>query len=76
MGKGKPYWTQDDEWGEHLHTPDYNPDFNTAMKDLVPDTERRWDRRLRAWWISHAWLDEVDALLRLHYEEFLETRDY
>lgn len=76
MGKGKPYWKKGDEWGEHLYTPDYNPEFNDAMKKLVPDTERRWDRKMRAWWISHGWLDEVDALLKVHYQNFLETRDY
>ena len=72
--EGKPYWTVD-EWGEFLHTPKYNEDFNKALKNLVPETERRWDKRERAWWISHAWLDEVDALLREHYEEYSMVRD-
>ena len=70
----KPYWTMD-EWGEYLHTPDYNPEFNEKLKALVPDTERRWDRKERGWWISHGWLDEVDILLRGYYEDYSMVRD-
>ena len=72
---GKPYWTDDDEWGEFLHTPGYNEEFNKAMKDIVPDTERRWNKQKRAWWISHGWLDEVEVLLREHYPEYVTNRD-
>jgi len=75
MGKGKPHWTMD-EWGEFLHLPDYNEDFNREMKDMVPDTERRWDKRERAWWISDAWLDEVDSLLRRYYDEYVMVRSW
>lgn len=73
-GKPKPYWTMD-EWGEFLHMPDFNPEFNEGLKDLVPYSERRWDKQERAWWISDAWLDEVDVLLRSHYENYLMVRD-
>lgn len=71
----KPHWTSD-EWGEYLHLPDYNEEFNKRMKDIVPDTERRWDRKERAWWISHAWLDEVDVLLREFYEDYRIVREW
>jgi len=74
MGKGKPYWTAD-EWGEFLHLPDFNKDFNEAMKNVVPDTERRWDKRERAWWISDGWLDETDAIIRDYYEDYVNVRD-
>ena len=38
------------------------------MKEAVPPEERKWDRDKNMWWISDAYLDEVDQLL-FHYFE-------
>lgn len=70
----KPHWTED-QWGDYLHLPDYNQEFNQRMKDIVPQEERRWDGKERAWWISHGWVDEIEALLREYYEDYVTTRD-
>ncbi len=46
----------------------YNADFIAEMKAVVPGESRKWDEGRRQWWISDAWLDEVDDLLFGHFE--------
>lgn len=55
------------KYGMFLMCP-YNPDFLDAMKHVVPEDERKWDNMKKAWWISDAWLDEVDGLVFEHFE--------
>lgn len=50
------------KYGMHLSCP-YHPEFLERMKEIVPEDERKWDKGNKAWWISDAYLDEVDALI-------------
>lgn len=63
-----PEW-QNAKYGMYLHAP-YNRDFTNAMKDLVPPDERKWENDKKAWWISDAWVDDVDILLKDYYEGY------
>ena len=69
----RPEW-QSGEYGMHLESP-YNPDFIEALKRDVPADERKWDSVRKQWWISDAYLDEVDALLFDYFEESGYGRD-
>lgn len=40
--------------------------FFNQLKELVPETERRYDRDRRGWWISDGWLWEVRQLIAEH----------
>jgi len=64
--KNPPEW-QSGEYGMYLECP-YNPDFIEELKRSVPDGERKWDSDRKQWWISDAYLDEVDSLLFHHFE--------
>jgi len=66
--KNEPEWISAD-YGMELYAP-YNPDFTEEMKTLVPEDDREWRHEKKAWWISEAWIDEVDSLLRDHYEGY------
>ncbi len=66
MGRPRPEW-QSGKYGMYLSSP-YNADFITDMKNTVPAAERKWDDLRKQWWISDAWLDEVDDLLFRHFE--------
>jgi len=63
-----PEWISD-KYGMLLYAP-YNEDFMDEMKKLVPITDREWKHAKQAWWVSEAWIDEVDALLREHFPEY------
>ncbi len=65
----RPEW-QTAKWGMFLELPyhESNKDFLVDMKSAVPEDERRWDKDKKQWWISDAYLDEVDQLL-FHYFE-------
>jgi hypothetical protein len=62
----RPEW-QGAKYGMYLECP-YDADFIEELKSTVPPDERKWDSVRKQWWISDAWLDEVDALLREHFE--------
>jgi len=57
------------KYGMLLYAP-YNKEFTDEMKELVPTSDREWRGAERAWWISEAWVDEVDALLREHFSGY------
>jgi hypothetical protein len=63
-----PEW-QNGKHGMYLYAP-FNRDFTDAMKEMVPRDEREWDKVKKAWWISDAWIDDVDILLRDHFEDY------
>lgn len=65
----RPEWITS-KWGMFLGLPysERNKDFLTDMKGAVPQEERKWDNDKKQWWISDAYLDEVDQLL-FHYFE-------
>lgn len=64
--KTRPEW-QLAKYGMYLHC-DYNEDFISDMKAEVPDEEREWRSDVGAWWISDAYIDEVDDLVFRHFE--------
>lgn len=66
--KQSPEWISA-KYGMELYAP-YNEDFTKEMKVAVPESDRKWLHEKKAWWISEAWVDEVDALLREHYEDY------
>lgn len=61
----RPEW-QMAKNGMNLDSP-YNPDFIQEMKSIIPETERKWIRDKKMWWISDAYLDEVEALLLQYF---------
>lgn len=63
--------------GMWLHLPwhENNRDFLDDMKDQVPRSDRKWDNDKKEWWISDAYLDEVDNLIFNHFEETAFGRD-
>lgn len=63
-----PEW-QSAKYGMYLYAP-FNRDFTDAMKEMVPIDERKWHGDKKAWWISDAWTDDVDILLREHFEDY------
>ena len=63
----QPEW-QSAEYGMYLECP-YNRDFLDEMKRAVPSDERKWDNKRKQWWISDAYLDEVDNLLFTYFEK-------
>jgi len=67
MSQQQPEWQSAKE-GMYLDCP-YNQDFLDEMKEVVPREERRWDNQRKQWWISDAYLDEVDNLLFSHFEK-------
>ena len=69
----RPEW-QSGKYGMYLESP-YNPDFIEELKQTVPSDERKWNSVRKQWWISDAYLDEVDALLFQHFEESGYGRD-
>ncbi len=69
----RPEWRRG-EFGMYLDSP-YNPEFIEEMKATVPHEDRKWDPEKKEWWISDAWLDEVDALLFQHFESSGYGRD-
>lgn len=58
------------KWGMLLDLPfnEKNKEFLEDMKKAVPSDERKWEKDKKMWWISDAYLDEVDQLL-FHYFE-------
>ena len=56
------------KYGMLLDCP-YNSEFIEDMKREVPSDERKWDNDKKMWWISDAYLDEVDALLFNYFED-------
>lgn len=66
MSKDNPPEWQNGKYGMYLESP-YNPDFIDALKSTVPQDERKWDSVRKQWWISDAYLDEVDGLLFEHF---------
>jgi len=63
--------------GMWLHLPwhENNRAFLDDLKDQVPRGERKWDNEKKEWWISDAYLDEVDNLIFNHFEETAFGRD-
>lgn len=61
----RPEW-QSAKYGMYLESP-YNADFIEALKKEIPPDERKWDSKRNQWWISDAYLDEVDDLLRIYF---------
>lgn len=55
------------KYGMYLMCP-YNPDCLEKMKKVVPEDERKWDNLKKAWWVSDAWLDEVDSIVFEFFE--------
>lgn len=68
-----PEW-QSGKYGMYLESP-YNPQFIEALKATVPPDERKWDSKRKQWWISDAYLDEVDGLLFEYFEKSGYGRD-
>lgn len=62
-------WWEEDRFGKFLHC-DYNESFVQAVKRVVPDKEREFDRKRRVWWISDGWIYEVDNLIMEHYKGY------
>ena len=60
--------------GMYLDCP-WNEDFLTEMKRVVPPDEREWDNQRKRWWISDAWIDEVDNLIFTYFETSSTGRD-
>lgn len=52
----------------YLECP-YNEDFIEDLKKGIPTDERKWNSVRKQWWISDAYLDEVDVLLFRHFEK-------
>ena len=53
----------------------YNTDFIEELKRDVPANEREWNSARKQWWISDAYLDEVDVLLFRYFEQSGYGRD-
>lgn len=72
----RPEWEKA-KWGMLLNLPfhEKNREFLVDMKKIVPEDERRWDREKKNWWISDAYLDEVDQLLFHYFETQGHGRD-
>ena len=72
----RPEWEKS-KWGMLLNLPfhEKNREFLVDMKKIVPEDERRWDREKKKWWISDAYLDEVDQLLFHYFETQGHGRD-
>ncbi len=62
--KAPPQWFPS-EYGMYLDC-EYKEGLVNELKNDVPYQERRWDGK--RWWISDAYLDEVDALLFKYFE--------
>ena len=60
--------------GMYLDCP-YNKEFIEEMKGVVPLEERKWEPGRKQWWISDAYIDEVDNLLFSHFETNGSGRD-
>lgn len=73
MRQNQPEW-QSAEYGMYLESP-YNTDFIEALKAAMPQDERRWDSVRKQWWISDAYLDEVDGLLFEYFGKYGRGRD-
>ena len=63
--KNSPEWVPGD-YGMYLYL-EYNEDFVLEMKRKVPDTERRWDKVKEAWWISDAFIDDVNNMIFFYF---------
>lgn len=65
----RPEWKLS-KYGMFLDLPyhEKNKEFLADMKRDVPAEERKWNNDKKMWWISDAYLDEVDQLL-FHYFE-------
>lgn len=61
--------------GMRLECP-FRSDFSEELKLAVPNRHRRWSQEHRQWWISDAYLDEVDNLLFSHFEVYGTGRVY
>lgn len=73
-GKASVLW-KEGKYGMYLDCP-YNPDFLERMKEVVPEDERKWDGLRKSWWVSDAYLDEVDALVFEFFEVQPSGRTY
>lgn len=64
-----PEW-QNAKWGMYLELPfnEKNKDFLEDMKSVVPSEERNWNNARKQWWVSDAYLDEVDSLLLEYFD--------
>ena len=69
VSEKKVRW-EDAEWGKLLYSP-FDRDFQQAMKDLVPDDEREWKGPKGCWWISDAFVDDVDMLAMNHFDGYI-----
>jgi len=56
------------KYGMLLECP-FNENFLHDLKMEVPQDEREWDPDKKMWWISDAYLDEVDAILFRYFED-------
>jgi len=52
-------------YGKYLRCP-WNEDFQKALKEEIPEAERIW-KGTDGWWISDAYLKEVENLIFDHY---------
>jgi len=74
MKRERPEWQSPsksvkgkEKYGMYLSSP-YNAGFIAEMKEVVPADDRKWIDLRKQWWISDAWLDEVDDLLFKYFE--------
>jgi len=64
-----PEWGESRRGGTHLYVP-FNEDFITDLKTKLPSTKRVWKPDDGAWWIHDDWLDQVESLLKEHFEDY------
>jgi hypothetical protein len=72
----RPEW-HSAKYGMKLELPyhEKNKEFLEEMKRIVPREEREWDGLKKQWWVSDAYLDEVDNLIFYHFEVNAIGRD-
>lgn len=57
--------------GYALHTP-YDQSFVATLKATVPTTDRKWDKSLSAWIVSHNYGQAAQTLIAHHYRTHVE----
>jgi len=64
--------TEDYETWE-IATPDFNANFNSALKEQIPTPHRWWSSEGKVWVVSHEWKERAVALAQHYYGTVVEV---